>query len=261
MRRMGFLWVMLAVGAAQPVFGTTFPQLALGGLPGAGESYECVIMITNETNQVWSGQMVARQGNHDPWTIRWVAGGQNHDVQSVTFDLAAGGTIKVVARSITGELGVGYLVLEGRDGASDTDVTVSFFYNLRRTGGDLLDSVSVPPPYLAQGAMLPAEYVPDQIDTGIAWSSSLKWNSEFNLTFELRDVAGAVVETREMPFTGQQAMFVSQIFPETAALGEFIGRVYVSCPHGIFVTALRLEHNSTGFQLTGTPSGPIWSVD
>ena len=141
MKRMMLLPVLFVLGTCPALFGTTFPQLALGGSP---ERYECVILVANKTDQVWSGGMFARKGNHDAWLIRWVAGGNSYDAHGVTFNLPPGGTIKVVSRSVSGELGVGHLVLTADSGSSDSDVTVSFFYNLLDEAGELLDSVSVP---------------------------------------------------------------------------------------------------------------------
>ncbi len=259
MKRLWILCVPLMIGATQIVFGgTTFPQLALGGLPGADEHYECIILISNKTDQIWSGQMTARTGNHEPWTIRWVAGGQNHEVQRVLFDLPAGGTIKVVAQSISGELAAGYLVLEGQSGFSESNVTISFFYNLLDATGDLLDSVSVPKASYASGAVLPVEFERNHIDTGLAWAPLLHWSSDFVLTFELLDGSGAVLETRDVPYEGQTATFISELFPDAAQSGRIVGRVRISCEKGMYITALRIQYCHSGFQLTGTPPDPVW---
>ncbi len=260
MRRFWLLSLLFVFGAFQSMFGKTFSQLALGGLPGAGEHYECIILISNMSDEAWHGRMTALTGNDQNWTVRWVAGETQLDTHSVNVDLVPRGTLKVTLKSVDGSLGTGYLNLNWRyvSGASIENtlaIAVTYFYNLLDQTGDVLDCVSVPESRSDTEFMLPVEYIPNKVDTGIAWSpSSDAVDAQFSLHFELVDASGTVVATSDRPYEGQNAKFVSELFPQAAQAGAFIGRVRITSDGiGMCTTALRLVYTRSGIQLTGAP--------
>jgi hypothetical protein len=258
MKRVWIFVLLLVFGTSQSLFGITFSQLALGGSP---EHYECTILISNMSDEVWYGKMNALKGNDEDWTVRWASGDSEPiDTYGVTFDLAARGTMKVTVKSIDGSLASGYLVLSarlvsGQPFSSTLDLAVGYFYNLLDQSGNILDSISVPQSYSDVEHMLPVEYVPGKVNTGIAWSpSSAAVDEQFSLHFELLDPLGAVVATTDVPYEGQAAKFVGDLFPDVAQSGAFLGRLRITTGEiDIYTTALRLMYTTTGFQLTGTP--------
>ncbi|MEJ2144046.1 MAG: hypothetical protein P8020_02830 [Acidobacteriota bacterium] len=259
MKRVWMLVLLLVSGTSQSLFGITFSQLALGGSP---EHYECTILISNMSEGVWYGKMKALKGDNENWTVRWVSGDTELDTSAVQFDLAPQGTMKVTVKSIDGSLDSGYLQIMDRivigqpsSSTSTTDLAVGYFYNLLDQSGNIVDSISVPRSFSDVEHMLPVEYVPDKVNTAFAWSpSSAAVDEQFSLHFELMDPQGEVVATTDVPYQGQAAKFVSDLFPDVAQSGAFLGRLRITTGEiDIYTTALRLMHTTTGFQLTGTP--------
>lgn len=263
MKRIWLFLLLLMFGTAQSLFCITFSQLALGGEPAT--HYECILLISNMSDEVWRGKINTLTGNDEDWTVRWISGEQQLDTNGVTFDLAARGTMKITLKSFDGSLGTGYLSLtarfvSGQPYSSTLDLAVAYFYNLLDESGDVLDSVSVPRSYGDVEHMLPVEYIPGQgnwgkVDTGIAWSpSSDAVDAQFQIHFELLDPSGNVLGTKDVSYEGQAATFVSELFPDVAAEGAFVGRVRVTTSEiDIYTTALRIVYTKTGIQLTGAP--------
>ncbi|MBI4454273.1 MAG: hypothetical protein HY644_00055 [Acidobacteria bacterium] len=222
----------------------TYSQLALGG------GYECVVIVSNETTFPWRGTATLRRGNEEPWSTAWAVNGKEA-TGSTTFDITLNptATAKFV---LTGDstAQAGYLVILGRTGFSALDITVSFFYNFKGSGGELVDSTGVPAGTAATRFFFPVEKTAT-VNTGFAYAPAGVTTS-FPISATLFDSKGLRIGEKRWTYQGHLARFFTELFANIA--NGFTGMVQVVSEQNIFLTALRLELTASGFQLTSVPA-------
>ncbi|UCF39282.1 MAG: YbhB/YbcL family Raf kinase inhibitor-like protein [Acidobacteriota bacterium] len=126
---------------------------------------------------------------------------------------------------------------------------ISFFYNFSGASDGLQDStgVSVLPP--GNRFAFPVEKK-GTVDTGYAFAPHGVLE-KFQISVQLFDADGELVETRVLEFEGHLAEFFSQRF---GISGDFVGHIVLQADESLFLTVLRLESQAGGkFQLTSTP--------
>jgi hypothetical protein len=242
MKRIGLFiaaFGLLSAGA----YALTFAQLALGG------GYEAVLIITNRTSSTRTGRVWIRQGFNQRWEGRWAVNGRNFSGSDfVPYSLNPRASVKL---RLTGdsETRVGYLEIEADSG--EDDIAVSYFYEFR-AGGFLRDSVGSPESALGRRFVFGVEKT-STVDTGFAWSpSSHSGASGFPVELTLYTEGGSIRLQKAVTFTGHLAAFFSEVFTEVS--GNFRGSLEIESPVQLSVEVLRIEHTSSGFQLTSTPA-------
>lgn len=223
---------------------TTFAQLALGG------GYEAVLIITNKTAFQWSGTIWVSRGYNQLWEGRWAINGQDFTGKSgATLTLVPHGSMKLRFTG-DGTTRSGYLEIDSDVSYSDLDIAYSYFYEFR-SGGRLQDTIGSPESAWDKKFVMAVEKSP-VVDTGLAWCQSNRFtSSQFPINLTLYDEAGNIFRQRSVTFTGHQAQFVTQIFTDLPA--AFVGHLKIESQDYMYLTVLRMEQTSGGFQLTSTP--------
>jgi len=241
------LTLFVVFGSCLPAcFGEiNYPQLALGG------GYECTMLISNLTDSPWSGQLLARRGAGEAWSVDWLDLGATSSSSQHNLSLEGNTTRKIVLSS-SEDLASGYLVVESDLNSTD-DLAVSFFYRYTGQGGQLIDSTGIAAGNRGTSFVVPVERGTG-LDTGIAWAptqASDVPNTGFDFQATLVDGAGNVIQQKAVTMEGHSASFFSELFD--AVPDEFVGRIRVDSPESLYLTALRLESAADQFQLTSVP--------
>jgi hypothetical protein len=239
-----FLFVPIFVSMASLAFGTTFPQIALGG------GYECLILVSNTSATEWGGKFSVRKGNDEFWgSPLQVDGTDISNLPDFRVNLPPRGTKKL---ALTGDesLRVGYLEILGLGDSSTSDIVISLFYNFF-LDSVLIDSTATPPAELNTVFLLPVEKSV-AVNTGFAWAPGFQ-TDPFDILITLFDEDGNEIDSRTLTYDGHLARFFTEVFegiPE-----EMLGLMLVQSDEAIYLTALRLEMSGAAFQLTSiTPA-------
>jgi hypothetical protein len=212
-----------------------------------GEGYESVLMVSNKTAFPWQGTVKIFQGYNASWAGRWYVNGTEYTgSDAYPVSLPAYGTVRLF---FTGDssLQVGYMDFESGSSYSLIDVAYSFFYNLRINDNDLSETVGGPESPHNKKMVFGVEKSA-QVDTGYAISPlSRSGATSFPIVLTLYNSDGSIYDTRQVTFLGHHAIFVSQVFSLPAT---FIGFLKVDSQQSIYLTVLRMEYNSTGWQFT-----------
>jgi len=240
MRRTALI-VVLAIIAC-PFLHAQYAQLALGG------GYECVVILTNKLPTEFSGGVDLRKGNGESWGTPFRVNGELSSSANVHVTIPAFGSVKLL---LQGEpaASIGYLVVYGSGANTGSDVATTFFYNFY-SGGQLVDSIGVPPVFQAQNYMFAVERSAT-VNTGFAWAPPWTPLPPFDITVTLYDAAGNQVQQKAVPFTGHSAKYFSEVFDGVPQ--NFVGHVRVVSPQSIRIAVLRFETVGAAFQLTSTP--------
>jgi hypothetical protein len=228
----------------------TFAQLAIGG------GYEATLLVSNKLSVEWFGRIYARQGMNQPWGARWwIGNAEMTGSDYLPFTLAANETKKFIIRGEeTVETGYLHLAAE-RITQAETDVAVSYFY-IYRDNGVLRTVTGSGESKFNDVFYFPAERNRARgVDTGIAMCP--RTNDTFQVTMTAYNGAGAVVATRNWPFEGHKAEFISQTFPGLPI--DFVGYIKVELSNsGMFLEVIRMDTvvqgDFTSFLLTSTPA-------
>jgi hypothetical protein len=221
-----------------------YPQLALGG------GYECIVMISNRTGNRWEGAGYLYSGSTEKWTTRWsIDGTEQYQRESFPISLPARSTKKYV---LSGDdtVRTGFLRIVSNNGHSRKDVALAFFYNYKQSGA-LVDSTGVPFGSPSDNFLFPVEKT-SSVNTGFAWAPAT-YKKPTNITAQLYDSLGDLVQEKILTFEGHLAQFFSEIFDVVP--DGFLGSVTLSADESFHLTVIRLEFTQSGFQLTSVPPG------
>ncbi len=242
---------LLIVGAAQSA--SVIPQVVLGG------GYEFVIILSNKARTPRTFEFRLLEGDDRPWSTPFTVNGAPHIGNIVRVTL--GGHCVEKIRLGGDALRVGYLWYpeDFWYGSFVATVTTQFFYEFRRDG-DLIDSIEARrgrATWGSNGLAFPVERSLN-LNTGLAlapWSPPGGAGNAFAYTLRLFDEEGDQVGLETLTFRGHTALFIDEVFPDLPL--EFLGWLSVEVPGGmssmnhLYVTVLRQELTSNGFQLTG----------
>ena len=131
---------------------------------------EAVLLISNNTNATWTGTVWVMQGYNETWQGQWAVNGQNFTgMGGVPVTLPLKGMVKL---RLTGDntTRAGYLEVKPGVGYRDTDVAISYFYEVR-VKGVLQDNAGSPQSAYGNRFFFAVEKS-SAIDTGIAWCPS-----------------------------------------------------------------------------------------
>lgn len=243
--------IMSSFFCAGQSFAGIVPQFVVGG------GYDFVIIVTNKADSVKTIDFELLESYHRPWSVPFSVDGEPHRGNVVRVTLPARSVQKL---RLTGgqQAHAGYLRY-----TEDLDpwvfwnpLTTQFFYEYRQ-GGELIDSIGADTGFATFGSNALAFPVERSavINTGLAlapWSPPGSSRISFSYTLRLFDRNGNEIARRNFPFTGHEARFLDQFFPDVP--GEFLGWVLLEVSPAMFehvcITVLRLERSSNGFQLT-----------
>jgi len=231
----------VTLGVGSPL---VYPQLALGG------GYEDVLIITNKSSAHWDGTAWLRQGADSDWEGAWTLDGSPGANSRFEIHLAPHASKKFVLRGADTAT-PGYLYLTAGEGLNTRVVTTSFFYDFL-SGTQLLDSTGVPPASPSGVTAFPVEKTA-RVNTGLAWAA-INWADDAEIRVSLYDGEGQLSGETTLPLGGQSARFFAGpdgIFPTVP--DGFVGKLVLHPDQVIYVTVLRLENTTPGFQLTSVP--------
>jgi len=98
---------------------------------------------------------------------------------------------------------------------------VAYYYEYR-VNGQLQDTIRSPGSTWGDTMIFAVERT-GTVDTGFAWCPSNRYSSgQFSIILTLCDRNGNVYQQKPVTFTGQEAQFISEVFPELP--GGFVGR-------------------------------------
>ncbi|MDA2929698.1 hypothetical protein MYX84_07095 [Acidobacteria bacterium AH-259-O06] len=240
----------IALCIFQQASAITYPQLALGG------GYKCILLVSNKKDFKWEGAIFLREGNDLAWSGNWSANGRDlTGFSSFSFTLPGKGSRKFILEGDS-QLRAGYLELRGQSGFSTSDVVVSFFYNFILEG-ELVDSTGVLPASPDDEFVFPVEK-DVKVNTGLAWVAWLPsiFTSPFEIAFTLYDSEGNLVQKKSLEYQGHSALFFDEVFDNVP--DSFRGMIIMQSQEWMYLTVLRLEFTSTGFQLTSVPAGDLF---
>ncbi|MDA2937718.1 hypothetical protein MYX75_05580 [Acidobacteria bacterium AH-259-A15] len=204
--------------------------------------------MTNKTDFNWEGTATLREGNHEPWSTSWSVNVGAAVGSKATFDITLGPkeTKKFI---LTGdsEARSGYLIISG---IGDDLIVTSFFYNFL-VSGQLVDSVGVAEGFQSLTALFPVEKT-STVNTGFAYASDVA-APPFQVVLSLIDEDGKRVQKKTLTFEGHLARFFTEVFDGIS--DGFVGSVLLESERLIYLTVIRLELTSTGFQLTSIAPG------
>ncbi|MDA2927220.1 hypothetical protein MYX78_08310 [Acidobacteria bacterium AH-259-G07] len=202
------------------------------------------MIISNRTPLQWVGEFRLHQGNLEPWSTPWKLDGLSRSGNTFTVTIPGWGTTKV---KISGDskAKAGFLEMFGQGVSGSFDVAVHFFYEFR-SAEQLVDSTGVPDGNADTTFVFPVEKS-STVNTGFAWSP---WTitAPFLIYLTLFDSEGNVFDNKEITYNGHLSRFFDEIFSGLPT--AFIGHVRIESIAPIYVTVLRFEVTSDGFQLT-----------
>jgi len=222
----------------------TWAQFVLGG------GYESVLMASNKTAFPWSGYVKLLQGYNSGWTGRWYINGVEYSGSTgYVVAIPPYGTVKLLFTGDT-TMRTGYMDFNADSYSYSSDVAYSFFYNLRTDGGDLTETVGGPESASAKKLMFGVEKSA-KVDTGYAICPYSRYStSSFQMVLTLYNADGTIYASKPWTFIAQHAIFASQVFDLPQ---NFVGFLKVDSQQYIYMTVLRMEYNSTGWQFTCIP--------
>ncbi len=220
----------------------TIPQVLLGG------GTKSVLLISHVEGTRWDGEIRLLSGQAIPWIGLWTVNGMpvtGTHLYDVT--LRRRETLRLELES-SEPLQFGYLELVEKTGGRVGDplfdnllappnVSASFLYELADgllPLSPLGDMVEVPPALRGREFRVPVEDS-GLADTAIALAPYLVAGNFF-LHLRLLDDNGADVGAATKTFSGQEAFFVSELFP---AHGR--GTLVVESQHAVYLSALRQQ--------------------
>ena len=241
MKRLLLLLVILIL-TSTVTFAMTFPQIVVGG------GTECVILITNKSDSIWSANFLVRQGNQNQWSgPLWVSGLDISGLDGFRLELQPFASVKL--RLVGGsQLNSGYIEADTDMGSSNLGVAVSFFYNFYNATGHLTDSVSIPASIFSDIEYLFPVERSAAVDTGFAWCPGLL-KGPWDVVLTLYREDGTVFQTKTVTFSGHEAQFFAQLFEGVPA--DFLGMMRIESEGFIHVAVLRIEYTDSGFQYAG----------
>ena len=215
-------------------------------------------MISNDSDEEWTGEILIRKGAAQDWDTFLVVNGEVflEGTGSVPVSIPPQGTREFVFAGDS-EARAGYLEVDASLGVSSRDIALAFFYNFS-VEGQLVDSTGVPASDFGGREFVFPVRRSQRVDTGMAWAprSFFDDGDEFNVILTLFDSEGNQVDQVIRRFTGREAFFFGQAFDGVP--DEFLGKLSVEAIESLHLTVLRLETTGNGFQLTSVPPTEIF---
>jgi len=243
--------VLLCIGSLGLAW-ETYSQFAVGG------GFEVVLMISNDSDEEWTGEILIRKGAAQDWDTFLAVNGEVflEGTGSVPVSIPPQGTREFVFAGDS-EARAGYLEVQASWESISLDIALAFFYNFS-VEGQLVDSTGVPASDWGGRSFVVPVRKSRSVDTGMAWThrAFVDDGDEFNVILTLFDSEGNQVDQVIRRFTGHEAFFFHQAFDGVP--DEFLGKLSVEAIEPLHLTVLGLETTGNGFQLTSVPPTEVF---
>ena len=206
-----------------------FPHIDVGGDPN-GLHYVTLVQASNNTSSFTTATLVVYS---DAGTQLSASFDGQAAATSLTFNLDSGATRQIQV-TLSGAITAGWIQITYNPAPAQTNVILQYL-----SGSSVLTEVGIPPFY-DTGSEMSSTYFPVEtsanLNTGIAIANPN--NSALNITFQLMNEAGQVIDTtkRQLPPFQHIAFFLTELFPNDPPM---VGRVQFFCTNPMVSVGLR----------------------